>query len=219
MKENNINIVIIGQNEGNSINNMLTSLIKYPYKRIWVCDRCKDDSVHKLNRLKETVIQTDKDLVGRQTSYSRNLGLSFTLNNDVLFLDGDRYLISGDLKQLESSKYDIELLYLENDFRDNRQSKDDYGKVINSFYSCGIFFKRHAIDKIIEFQNELFPTDIQHIWGIEDTYLGDVCYHLGLTTNYNSSIRLNGKFDRVKLDDIDVLEMRFKKRDKLNVLW
>lgn len=210
-------IVIIGQNEGQYVNNMLDSLKKYNFKRVWILDRCIDNSKQLLLEKDEYFIETPEYLQGRQTSFSRNLGLSNS-NDDVLFLDGDRYLINGDLNQLKNSQYDIELLYLEDDFRDNR-SPSDYGHVINGFYSCGIFFKRKTIDKIIEFQGELFNTDIQNVWGIEDTYLGDVCYHLGLTCNYNNTIRLNGKFDRTTLDNMDAIETRFKLRNKLNVLW
>ena len=218
---NMLNIVIIGQNEGHFINDMLLSLIKYPFKRIWVLDRCTDASESKLRELQETYIKTNPKLTGRQTSYSRNLGLSLTDDDsDVLFLDGDRYLVTGNLNKLLNSKYDVELLYLENDFRTEVPAHANYGKALNGFFSCGLFIKREALEKIKAFQEgKVFNEEIQSLWGIEDTYLGDVCYHLGLTCNYNSTIRLNGSFSKTNIDSLEVLEKRFKLRDKLNVLW
>lgn len=212
-----MDIVIIGHNEGKFIDNMIDSLKPYNYNKVWVLDRCSDESICLLDKHNEFYVETDWDLKGRQTSYSRNLGLSYT-KGDVLFLDGDRYLKKGNLNILNESKYDIELLYLEDDFRDNRSQKD-YGNVINGFYSCGIYLKRESINKIIDFQGELFNTEIQGVWGIEDTYLGDICYHLGLTCNYNSNIRLNGRFDRTELKNMHAIETRFKMRQKLDVLW
>lgn len=216
-----MDIVIIGHNEAHSIPKMLKSLRQYDYRRIWVLDRCSDDSYNILVKEKEFIIQTPGELLGRQTSYSRNLGLQYADGNkDILFLDGDRYLCSGDLKTLENSKYDIELLYLQNDFRDSRHAQNDYGRVINGFYSCGMFMKREAIRNVKAFQNgKLFNEDIQDVWGIEDTYLGDVCYHLSLSCNYNSSIRLHGHFEKTEVESTSIIERRFKLREKLNVIW
>ena len=139
---------------------------------------------------------------------------------DVLFLDGDRYVESGNITDLENTDYDINLLYLTEDLRDGIiDITKTYGQVYNFFFSCGIFFKRSALNKILDFQNnELFSEDIQEHWGIEDTYLGDVCYHLNLTCNYNKEIRLHGKFEKTAAE-IDTIYIRLQKRDKLNVLW
>lgn len=213
-------IVIIGHNEAKSIEAMIESLKQYPFKLIWVLDRCTDDSFNILSKYGEFIVLTDNKLQGRQTSYSRNLGLSYAdKDEDVLFLDGDRFLVSGDLNTLVNSNFDIELLYLKNDIR-NTESYKEYGKIINGFYSCGVFFKREVINKILNFQGgKLFNEDIQNYWGIEDTYLGDVCYHLGLTCNYNHNIRLSGGFSRLEVESTDIIRKRFELRDKLNVLW
>ena len=217
-----IDVVIIGQNEGTHVVNMYNSLRQYPYSRFWILDRCTDNSESTLRELGEKFITTPTNLVGRQTSFARNLGLSLCdSKNDILFLDGDRYVTHGTLKPLENAKTDVSLLLLDDDYRDYIMDFDShYGGVTNFFYSCGIFFKREAINKVLDFQNgELFCTDIQDVWGIEDTYLGDVCYHLGLTTAICKECRLRGSFDKRNLDSIHVLERRFRKRDKLNVLW
>ena len=216
-----IDVVIIGQNEGIHVVDMYNSLREYPYSRVWVADRCTDNSVAIVRELGEKQITTPTNLVGRQTSFARNLGLLLCdSKNDVLFLDGDRYVTHGTLKFLEEAKTDVSLLLLEDDFREDIDFEYCYGRVTNFFYSCGVFFKREAINKIVNFQNgELFSTDIQDVWGIEDTYLGDVCYHLGLTAAIYKNCRLRGSFDRRNIDSIHVLERRFRKREKLNVLW
>jgi hypothetical protein len=109
---------------------------------------------------------------------------------------------------------------VEDDFRVDVDFASNYGRVNNFFYSCGIFMKRKAIDAVLKFQNgELFSTEMQDVWGIEDTYLGDVCYHLGLTASIYDDCRLRGGFERGQLDSIYVLERRLRKRENLNVIW
>ncbi|MCK9542137.1 MAG: hypothetical protein M0R03_08915 [Novosphingobium sp.] len=216
-----LNIVIIGQNEGVSIKSMYDSLQHIECNRIWILDRCTDNSEEQLKELGERYVNTFNSLEGRQTSYCRNLGLMLCDNNsDVLFLDGDRYVKNGCFNNLLKWKNDIALLMVE---KDERCEIDDYshfyGQVNNGFYSCGIFIKREAINKILDFnKGELFSTDIQKTWGIEDTYLGDVCYHLGLTCDLYKDCILNGEFKKIKID-LDTIESRFKKRDSLNVKW
>ena len=216
-----MDIVIIGQNEGSSILKMYESLKNIKGNRVWVLDRCTDDSEDILIKLNEKYIKTPEYLSGRQTSFARNLGLSYTdKNSDVLFLDGDRFITKGDIESLNNTEYDIELLMLDKDPRILTDYKYTYGEVNNGFYSCGIFFKRSAINKIVEFQQgQLFLEAIQDVWGIEDVYLGDVSYHLSLTCNYNTDISLFGEFGKLNVDSMDVIMTRFKLRDKLKVKW
>lgn len=199
---------------------MLNSLKKYNFNRIWICDRCTDNTIDILKSYNEVYKETDKTLLGRRTSFARNLGLSLTnSNNDVLFLDGDRYIKDGDLSVLGKSKYDIELLLLENDSRINLDMNNYYGTLNNCFFSCGLFMKRQAINKAIKFQNGyLFDENIQRHWGIEDTYLGDICFHLNLSCVFNKDIKLNGSFDKRTIDN-KILQKRIIRRKKLNVLW
>jgi hypothetical protein len=165
-------------------------------------------------------IETPISWDGRKTSSARNLGLRMCdKNSDVLFLDGDRVIVQGDLKDIYKEDADVIYLGLENDYRNYNNFKLNYGRVYNGCFSCGVLFKRNAINKIIEFQGELFPTKLEKVWGIEDTSLGDVCYHLRLTSIFCENIKLKGKFSRFIFDNLDVLELRFKFRDKLNVRW
>lgn len=215
-----MNIVIIGKNEGASVDNMLASLIDLNCKRIWIADRCTDGTVKKLKSLKEFYVKTSPFLIGRQTSYCRNLGLSFCdKGENVLFLDGDRYIKHGSIKNLESCKSDIVLLLLENDNREYMDFQSAYGDIHNGFYSCGVYFKNSAITKILDFQKgELFSSKMQKHWGIEDTYLGDVCYHLGLTCEIFTECRLSGSFDS-KTVGMENIEKRLIARQKLNIKW
>lgn len=218
-----LNVVIIGHNEGLYIKPMLKSLKKIlpDAKRIWILDRCIDDSKETLLKNNENFVETDYDLKDRQTSHSRNLGLSLTDSDaDVLFLDGDRYLIHLN-KPLDVTNTDVTLLKLQDDYRDNliNYNKQAYGTVQNFFFSCGIFFKRTAINKIIDYQGYLFDEVLQYEWGIEDLYLGDVCYHLKLTCDIHPDARLQGSFERTRLSDIRVMKKRFEKRDVLDVIW
>ena len=213
-------IVIIGQNEGPSIQHMLSSLKPYPqFKRIWILDRCTDNSKEQLQAAGEFFVETPGWLKGRQTAYSRNLG-AMIADDDVLFLDGDRYIVSGSIEELENSVTDIQLLRLQSESRNSvTDYQQIYGTVYNGFFSCGLFMKKTAIQKVIQFQGGLFKLSTQEKWGIEDCYLGDVCYHLKLTADLYKCCKLAGKFDRLSLDNGQVLVDRFKLRDKLDVKW
>lgn len=227
-----IDIVIIGQNEGPSIDSIINS-IPSDHHIIYVADRCVDDTIQKLYKYHNVSVidTTTLNLSGRQTSLCRNLGLHFTSpNNDVLFLDGDRYITQGDFNSLYNTNTDIQLLLLENDFRTDPRFDLDYayGTMYNGFFSCGVLFKRNAIN-IITNHNllkrndsfpQLFPEELQYEWGIEDTSLGDICYDCGLSISLNDSIRLKGQFNKMLVDSIDTIEKRLRFRDKLkNVKW
>lgn len=217
-----IEVIIIGQNEGKFVNALIASL-PTDWKIHYVADRCIDNTLQELSKFSNVNIidTTDMQLEGRQTSFCRNFGLSLTdSKSDILFLDGDRYITEGDIvKAYDSMKTDVMCLPLENDFRSPSDFAANYGRVMSGFFSCGIFFRRNAIDKILEFRGELFPVCLQDVWGIEDTSLGDVCYHLGLTASLSENVRLRGEFDKIFVDSIDVIERRLKFRDRLNVRW
>lgn len=212
-------IVIIGQNEGKYTRQMLNSLPCLA-DVIYVADRCADDTASICKEYGVKCIETPQDWQGRKTSSARNLGLSFCKpDSDVLFLDGDRYITQGDLSELQNTQSDIVCLSLEYDFRTAKNFLLNYGRVLSGFFSCGMFFKRSAIQKIIDYRGELFPTCVEDVWGIEDTCLGDVCYHLGLPAELNENIRLRGRFERVEVENLDVVERRLRFREFLNVKW
>lgn len=216
-------VVIIAHNEGEHVERMVSS-IPQGWTVHYIADRCTDGTLATLVNLpNKPDVTVTFGREGRQTSYCRNLGLSLCgEDSDVLFLDGDRYPIEGDLSEaVEACKSDILLFRVEDDFRTADNFKANYGKVYNGFFSCGLWMSRKAIDAVREFQRgELFRIDMQECWGIEDTYLGDVCFSLGLTAELCGTVTLRGRFDRNTVDSLDVIERRLNERDKLkNVIW
>lgn len=217
-----INVVVIGHNEGYSIDAMLRPLPK-GWKVIYVADRCTDGSMQELRALGvRTVDTTSLGLKGRHTSTCRNLGLSLCDKDaDVLFLDGDRYPVKGDLvKAYNAMRTDVLCLPVEDDWRTPENFELNYGRVYCGVYSCGMFMRRAAIEAVQRFQHGmLFNEHLQQSWGIEDTSLGDVCYHLGLTAALTNEVILRGGFDRFEVSGLDVIEQRLRFRDRLNVRW
>lgn len=217
-------VVIIAHNEGKYVAEVINSLPQH-WHVIYIADRCTDNTHEELFKIKQSRDVTEVrncNGIGRLTSYCRNLGFRYTRPSaNVLFLDGDRSVVSGDISKIEERAEDVTLLMLEHDGRD---MIDDYSKVYgtvhNAFYSCGVFVKRAALERIYKFQEgKIFREDMQAMWGIEDTFLGDVCYHLGLTADLYRGCRLRGKFDKCALDSLDAIELRLTERDKLNVKW
>lgn len=217
-------VVIIAHNEGKYVAEVINSLPQH-WRIIYVEDRCTDCTHEKMFKIKQSRDVTEVRNcygIGRLTSYCRNLGFRYTRPSaNVLFLDGDRSVVSGDISKIEERAEDITLLMLEHDGRD---MIDDYSKVYgtvhNAFYSCGVYFKASALQRISDFQEgKIFREDMQAMWGIEDTYLGDVCYHLNLTADLYRDCRLRGKFDKYALDSLDAIELRLIERNKLNVKW
>lgn len=214
-----IEVVVIGHNEGAYVERMIKS-VPSDWRIHYIADRCTDGTVELIQSLGFDNVDYIDTLPmhydGRQTSYCRNLGLSLCdPSSDVLFLDGDRYVIQGDLSDLERSESDIQCLMIENDPRTKEMFREDYGCVYTSFFSCGLFMKRKAIDKVLDLQGQLFRIDMQDLWGIEDTNLGDVCYYLGLTAELNTGIRLRGSFEKTRLDTLDAMERRLRFRSAL----
>lgn len=217
-----INVVIIGHDEGASIDVMLRSLPRN-WKIVYVADRCTDGSVQELRALGvKTVDTTPLGLEGRHTSTCRNLGLSLCDKGaDVLFLDGDRYPVKGNLvNAYENMSTDVLCLPVEDDGRTPENFDVNYGRVFCGVFSCGMIMRRAAIEAVQRFQQGmLFNEQLQQYWGIEDTSLGDVCYHLGLTAALTNEVILRGGFDRFGVSGLDVIEQRLKFRDRLNVRW
>lgn len=218
-------VIIIAQNEGEHVQKILDS-IDPTWLVIYVADRCTDDTIRKLDAIRKkrdniiVIDTTGMELKGRQTSTCRNLGLKFTdPTHDVLFLDGDRYCVEGSVKEaIDDCTTDTLCFPLQDDTRTKDSFRIYYGCVNCEFFSCGLFFRRYAIDKIIRWQGSLFNTELQAEWGIEDTALGDLCYHLNLTSALTDKCKLRGSFDRNNISKTARLK-RFMFREPLNVKW
>jgi hypothetical protein len=216
-----ISVVIIGRNEGLSVDPMIISLPE-DWKIYYVADRCTDNTLKLLSKYSNVfpIDTTNHNFEGRKTSTCRNLGLlSCPEEDDILFLDGDRYVISGNIKKvIENFKSDILLFRLEEDSRGEEfERRYKNADLINGFFSCGVFFKREAINKILECPynfGELFPEFLQDVWGIEDTSLGDLCSYLGLNAELCNDVKLSGKFERSTIDSIKDVARRLHYRDQ-----
>lgn len=218
-----VEVVIIGQNEGKHVDRMVDGIPK-EWKIHYIADRCTDRTIELLLlQDREIDVYATEGLQGRQTSHCRNLGLSrCSSDSDVLFFDGDRYPVLGFLDDAyRKMSTDILLLPLVEDFRRPADFKANYGSVYNGFFSCGLFLRRSAINSLLDFQGGfLFDEELQTDWGIEDTYLGDVCYCLGLSAELSWECFLRGRFERNSVDSLDVIARRLNKRNKLlNVKW
>jgi hypothetical protein len=187
-----ISVVIIGRNEGLSVDPMIISLPE-DWKIYYVADRCTDNTLKLLSKYSNVfpIDTTNHNFEGRKTSTCRNLGLlSCPEEDDILFLDGDRYVISGNIKKaIENFKSDILLFRLEEDSR---------GEEFERPYNFG----------------ELFPEFLQDVWGIEDTSLGDLCSYLGLNAELCNDVKLSGKFERSTFDSIKDVARRLHYRDQ-----
>lgn len=218
-------VVIIAQNEGFFVERMIKS-INPEWKVVYVADRCTDDTIRTLKQIEEvrgnlTIIDTTElELKGRHTSTCRNLGLKWCgQENDVLFLDGDRYCVGGSYEDaIADCKTDTLCFPLEYDNRTKEGFDKSYGDVMNGFFSCGLFMRRDAINRVVKWQGQLFNTDLQAEWGIEDTSLGDLCYHLQLTSALTDKCVLRGGITEQGITKTARLK-RFMFREPLNVKW
>lgn len=171
---------------------------------------------------------------GRLTSTVRDLGYCAARAlwgaDDALFLDMDRYPVTGNLDGLGASGADVECLFLEDDMRVNDAGEPVVfpGEVHSGFFSCGLWFRKEALEAIESFYasdmaswggSVVFPRPVERFWGVEDTLLGDVCFHLGLSIAPYGGCRLRGGFDKTRVDTLDAVEARFRLRDKLDVRW
>lgn len=174
---------------------------------VLVCDR--NESVADLCKEYDNVISfnINKGLEGRLTSTARNFGLriieSFWKPEDddaIIYMDGDRKLTRGSLNAVKPA-HDVELIKLENDYRKEMHYSERYGEINNGFNSNGLIFKYSAIKKLKEHFGFVFPEEVQDVWGIEDRCLGDMCFHLNLSAEYNFNVTQKGTYERTEISN------------------
>lgn len=225
-----MNIVVISQNQSEWIEPMYECLPKEENHIVFVFDRCKDGSEY-IAKYRDIPYIVNESGTGRKTSTCRNMGYRYLKEtyglDDTLFLDGDRIIVKGDFGNIVTNSSDISLLTLENDGRTRKIFDENYGGVFNNFFSCGLFIKKGPLLEIESFYKSrpeygkslVFPENVEIEWGIEDTHLGDICYHIGLSAELADGIKLRGCFGRSFVNSLDTIETRFRLREKLNVKW
>lgn len=187
----NLSIVIINKDQEVAIPLMVEALKKQlpNTERCFVLDRCVDKSKQILIDLGEKFVENHEG-VGFCAATARNLGLNnVNINNDVLFLDGDRipYNLSIDLIQQALDTFDLTLIKCEIDkarpwFTDSFRSNPHYHTFNNCVWSCGFSIRRSAIENIKTINNgRLFNELFNGRWGYEDLNLGDMALVLNLT--------------------------------------
>jgi len=206
-----INIVIISKNQENTLHIMVNALKKsFPtFKRIFVLDRCTDNSESVLTDLNEHYIKNDIG-IGFCAGTARSLGAQHTdPYSDILFLDGDRIPsnINEQLVYNALHLYDITLIKGEIEprkwFSDDFTYNPNYGLADSHVWTCGFAIRREAVQVITKINhNTLFNNLFDGEYGWEDLHLGDVAYHCGLTCGgFPKSSYVEGELSLVYLDD------------------
>lgn len=218
-----VNVVIISKNQANVLPNMVDMLkTSLPnFKRIFVLDRCGDNSEQVLSNLNEKYV-TNSVGVGFCAGTARSLGAKVSnQSSDLLILDGDRipHNITEQLVYESLYYFDICLIkgeteprkWFSNDFTYN----PNYGLEDSHVWTCGFSIRREAINIISKISNNaLFNNIFDGEYGWEDLHLGDIAYHSGLTCGgFPSTVYVEGELSLVYLDD----KPRYLEQNKLRM--
>ncbi len=138
-------ILIISKNQADSILPMIEAT--NGFERLWVLDRCSDNSSMLLQSYNERFIE-NKEGEGFLAGRMRDLGLDYVLSKKyetVILFDGDRIPInlSKRLVENEMNKSDCSLALAEKDFREFIPSFKAYTKVI----TAGLIVKTNYLKK------------------------------------------------------------------------
>ncbi len=158
----------------------------------------------------------------------RDIGANyFNYDSDILFLDGDKFPIKGNIENLDKINGDIILLPILNDKRKifldlpENTTKEyfikDKTNPQNFVYSCGILLRKNFIDYVKNINNDgrIFKEIFDGNFGEEDRFLGDIVSCTGkFKIVITNTIILNGEFNGMKDREESFLE-NFNKRLKL----
>lgn len=186
-------IAVISRDQGAFLKNMVYSLKgQLSSPRLFVLDRCKDNSKEILESLGENFIEKNYGK-GFEAGRVRNVAIDEIGNEDTFLFDGDRVPsgLSDDLCSEALEKYDISLMPLSEDLRVRHTDVDTFsdnkffGKETNMVYTAGILIRGTALAKIKEFnQGFVFNPVFDGCWGYEDSSMGDVAAHLGMSCGF-----------------------------------
>jgi hypothetical protein len=186
-------VQIITHNQSDSIEPMIEST--KDFERLWVVDRCLDNSIEILKNHNENFIENidgDGFLAGKM----RDIGLDYILSKDydyVVMLDGDRIPtgLTKDLVLSEMENYDCSIGMCKEDFRRNRY---EFRKGILCI-TAGLIVKSSLLRKIRNFSfmsgrcfHEIFDGE----YGEEDIFFGD-CMNMAGAKLKEDSFLISGK--------------------------
>lgn len=192
-------VIIISQNQSSSIPDLLLVLRTIKADRIWVLDRCTDNSAEILSG--ETVIE-NKEGRGFLAGKMRDIGLDEVLKgnyDEVIFLDGDRIPqnISDNILNDEMQCSDCIIFH-----RDLPEIDEQYFKllkvprIVTQVYSAGLCVKSKFLKMIREkcTSKRCFNPVFDGEWGFEDYFFGLELFLIGARIN-KSNIRISGSND------------------------
>ena len=176
-------VQIITQNQSAYIESMIEATKNF--ERIWVADRCIDDTVDKLRSMNENVIintEGEGFLAGRM----RDKGLDYVLDKEydvVVMLDGDRvpFNLTNELIEKEMEKGDASLGFCETD---GRKTCYDliHSQPYNKMFTCGVIIKTKFLKRVRKLkimEGRCFHKNFDEVYGNEDIFLGICLFSIG----------------------------------------
>ena len=200
-----ISILIISHNQDSYLIRMINALNEQlpNLNRLFVLDRCIDNSVEILTQYKESFVIKSTG-IGFEAGATRDYGLGFLPEDDILFLDGDRipHNLTEDLLIQASGKVSICLIKAEYDYRTCFCDVLKEIFSINNVVSCGMLINRSAINEIkIHNSGRVFHEAFDGNWGCEDGYLGELSNHLNISCGaFSQQVFVEGAIDKKFLD-------------------
>lgn len=219
--------VVISKDQPEYISQFESALANIDH--VYVLDRCTKPYPDNIP------ILTNNEGTGFLAGKARNIGAEYFNGNDILFLDGDKPPVVGDLNILNNyPEYDCILLSCENDlrlkksniFKDNETIEyhiDDPINPYNYVFSCGMLLRQRLINYLKSLNDGyIFNPVFYGNFGEEDTWIGDC-----ISFNYNTynfkiattrEIILNGDLTGLEKNTVNYekryfeLQENFKKR-------
>ena len=203
-----IQIIVISKNQADSLHMMRAHLeTQFPnVKRLFVLDRCSDNSKQLLTDLGESFIEK-LDGNGFEAGRARDFGMAhFGYDKHFLLFDRDRFPLGFTESILIKglSSYDICLTRVSEDIRDwfkpEFVSNPNFRKIENDVYTPSFTIRKEMLGKILPLNGgRLFNQAFDGNWGGEDMSMGDFAYALGGTCGGfpNTSIVCGGFYTKV----------------------
>lgn len=217
-----MHVIVINRNQQKYVHQMREAL--KPIEPLFVFDRC--EPVLDVNFIFNN--EGENFLAGKMRDYGAK-----DIDDDILFLDGDKVPKGNILKDIESlkDKYDCICYGIDSDKENsvyrNFMKQDNVDGVVPwqlnrsspiafGCYTCGMFLKKEVIEKVRLLNNgRIFHPSFDGTWGDEDNFLADEVDYLGFKIGYSTHVRLSGEFSSCETK-MDMFVSNFRKRLLLN---